>query len=426
MKISKINSILKASKMANDVVLMRGLPGIGKSEKTREYAKENDLYLEILILSLMEQGDLIGIPNIDNGVTTWAAPDWIQNIQDKAWPKVFNYSDLVFNDSVFEKKVKNLNDPIYRKELNKLYNEHYNTNYNEPLLMNQDNISCKKSKESVLFVDEFSRADVSTHNCTMQLILDKRLHNHFLPYVNGKPTQIIAADNPADGDYHVTELDPAKLDRFLIIDVEVDVEGWLEWAKKKNVNPIVRDFIIDNPSKLHFSSEDDIMATPRSWTKLADFMDVNKDNSIDEYILDIMRGKIGSTLSSQFYIFYKNYSDKITLKDIELIAEKTFIKTADIEKTGDFLNEKINDLESIVKLEFINTLFNKNIDIICDENASMNDLIPLFALLYSFEMEILTSFLKDKKTNDKDAFYHLMKKDKNKKLARKIKNKIKK
>lgn len=428
MKITKINQILKAAYYADDVVLMRGLHGIGKTEKIRQYAEENNFYLETLILSLMDQGDLIGIPNINNGVTTWAAPDWIQNIQNKAWPKKIKFEDLDFSDKDFEKMVKSekpSDNVLHREYLNNLYNDYYGTDYTEPLLTNQDNVSCKLSKESVLFVDEYSRAGADIHNSTMQLILDKRLHNHILPYVNGKQTQIIAADNPSDGDYHVTELDPAKMDRFLIIDVEVDPEGWLVWARENNINNIVRSFIIDNMTKLHFASEDDIGATPRSWTKLGKFMDLAQNNSLDDiFILDIMRGKIGSALASQFYVFYKNFSNNISIEDIENMAKKAFMETGDIEKTGEVLHNKLENLESISKLEHVNTLFDKNLNIINDPFTSLEDLVPLFALLYSFELETLTSFLKDKKANDKVSFYNLMKKDKDKNLAKKIKSKV--
>jgi len=428
MKITKINQILKAAYYADDVVLMRGLHGIGKTEKIRQYAEENNFYLETLILSLMDQGDLIGIPNINNGATTWAAPDWIQNIQNKAWPKKIKFEDLDFSDKDFEKMVKSekpSDNVLHREYLNNLYNDYYGTDYTEPLLTNQDNVSCKLSKESVLFVDEYSRAGADIHNSTMQLILDKRLHNHILPYVNGKQTQIIAADNPSDGDYHVTELDPAKMDRFLIIDVEVDPEGWLVWARENNINNIVMSFIIDNMTKLHFTSEDDMGATPRSWTKLGKFMDLAQNNSLDDiFILDIMRGKIGSALASQFYVFYKNFSNNISIEDIENMAKKAFMETGDIEKTGEVLHNKLENLESISKLEHVNTLFDKNLNIINDPFTSLEDLVPLFALLYSFELETLTSFLKDKKANDKVSFYNLMKKDKDKNLAKKIKSKV--
>jgi len=425
MKITNIDHILKASYYADDVVLMRGLHGIGKTEKIRQYAKENDFYLETLILSLMDQGDLIGIPNIHDGITTWAAPDWIQNIQNKAWPKKFNFEDLEFSDKNFEKAVKSFNNPICREALNDLYNEYYGTTHTEPLLTNQSNVSCKLSKSSVLFVDEYSRAGADIHNSTMQLILDKRLHNHILPYIDGKQTQIIAADNPSNGDYHVTELDPAKMDRFLIIDVEVDEEGWLAWARNNGVNQIVRDFIVDNMTKLHFISEDEIGATPRSWTKLAKFMDLAQKGQIpEEYILDIMRGKIGSALASQFYVFFKNYSTNISIQDIEKIAKDAYMKTGDINLTADVLGKKLQDMESITKLEHARTLFDRDEDDIQDPSTKLEDFVPLFAMLYSFEIELLTSFLKDKKANNKDSFYGLMKKDTTKDLARKIKSKV--
>ena len=371
MKISKIKPILAAAHEADDSVLMEGLHGIGKSEIVKQYCDENGYHYTALFLSHQEVGDLIGIPVTevinDESVTLWSKPIWLQRMETAA----------------------------------------------------------ANGKKCVLLLDELNRAQTDVLNSALQLVLERQIHEHVLPEVNGYRTQIIACTNPDDGDYQVQSLDPALINRFLKITVEVDEEGWLAWARNNDVNQIVRDFIVDNMTKLHFISEDEIGATPRSWTKLAKFMDLAQKGQIpEEYILDIMRGKIGSALASQFYVFFKNYSTNISIQDIEKIAKDAYMKTGDINLTADVLGKKLQDMESITKLEHARTLFDRDEDDIQDPSRKLEDFVPLFAMLYSFEIELLTSFLKDKKANNKDSFYGLMKKDTTKDLARKIKSKV--
>ena len=59
---SDFNLFLSACDKANLSPLVEGVHGIGKSDAVKQYAKDNDLHCEILILSLMDTGDLIGIP----------------------------------------------------------------------------------------------------------------------------------------------------------------------------------------------------------------------------------------------------------------------------------------------------------------------------------------------------------------------------
>ena len=70
---SIINPILNAK----FPVLVRGRHGIGKS--TIVYQKANELGLPVVErrASQMTEGDLLGLPKVAKGVTTWCAPDWL-------------------------------------------------------------------------------------------------------------------------------------------------------------------------------------------------------------------------------------------------------------------------------------------------------------------------------------------------------------
>jgi len=350
MKMQLVKPLLSAAHQADDSVLLTGLHGIGKTEIAKEWAEENNVHMEVLYLSNQEVGDLIGIPkvSVEDGkeVTIWTEPSWLNRMREAS----------------------------------------------------------KKGKTTALFLDEFSRAPLDVRQAALQLVLDRKIHQHELPITNNQKTFIIAADNPDNGDYAVESLDPALLDRFLSIPVEIDTVGWLDWASKHNVNKIVRAFIADNPSKLHFTPEegsDEIIgATPRSWTKLSAFID-NISNIPKELHYPIITGKIGKALSAQFLNFMNNYSNMISVEDIEELVQELDTKKVNIEKMGEAVKELTEKLEVIQKTELLNALFDKYIGL------SANEAKPMMAMYYSLDIEVLAASLKKLTQNDPDNFYNL-------------------
>jgi MoxR-like ATPase len=59
-------------------VLVKGVHGIGKSERAEAYARNKNYHSEVLFLSHQETGDLIGIPYLEDGATNWSTPIWLQ------------------------------------------------------------------------------------------------------------------------------------------------------------------------------------------------------------------------------------------------------------------------------------------------------------------------------------------------------------
>jgi hypothetical protein len=330
MDIQTAKLVIKAAADADDTVIMEGLHGIGKSNIVKQFADEYDYHLEELFLSHQEVGDLIGIPhtikNDDVTITTWSAPIWFQRIKNAA--------------------------------------------------MN--------GKKTILFLDELNRAPIDVRQSALQLVLERKIHEHILPVVNGQRTMIVAAINPAD-EYQVDELDPALLDRFLHISVEADVGAWLKWARKEGVNQIVCDFIAEHPNRIHWTPADGgIGATPRSWAKLADFMD-NIDSIPDEIIFQIMKGKVGVELGSQFYSFFKNYVDVVKVSDIEkIVADNSDI--TDVEEIAEIIAKRIEKTEAIHKSELCAQL--------ADKYMKEENIIPFWAYLYALPIEICVAFLK--------------------------------
>ena len=293
---------------------------------------------------------------------------------------------------------------ISREKLNELYCAFKGIHSGELELHKQfDTVGYLKGKPSVLFLDEINRANSDTRNACMQLILEKELHCHKLPFVNGKQTMIVAAANPTDG-YQVDELDPALLDRFLTIDAEVDVGAWLSWAGDTGINDVVRSYIAENPTRLHYTPKSGKGATPRSWAKLAAFMD-SAESIPQEVLYPILSGKIGSELGSQFLSFYNNYSKVIKMEDIEALIAKKHKPTSKIEATAKHVAKLIEKQEAIQKQELANQFLNKYVDL------PATDALPMLAYLYSLELEIVNSLLKSYKESDNENYMKLAKID---------------
>lgn len=360
MDIKTAKKVIQAAILGDDTVLMEGLHGIGKSNIVKQFAEEGDYYLEELFLSHQEVGDLIGIPHTvemdGNSVTTWSIPIWLQRM----------------------------------------------------------NTASKAGKKCILFLDELNRAPIDVRQSALQLVLERKIHEHSLPVLNGERTFVISAINPPD-DYQVDELDPALIDRFLYIQIEVDAPVWLDYALKTNINSVIRDFISEFPNRLHWTPADGgIGATPRSWVKLSHIMD--KVDQIDNDILmHIMKAKVGVEVAAQLYTFYNNYVDVIKVKDIEKIIQNNKDTTDSIEELSGLISKLMQKTEAIQKSDLANQ--------IADKYMKKKDIFPLLTYLYSLEVEICVAFLKSYRQDEPNNYKRIAEIDNklnNKKLFTRI------
>lgn len=431
MNIRDTKEFVKAADLADAAPLIQGLHGLGKSDIVKQYAEENNMHFVPLILSLMDTGDLLGLPRTVEvgGVlsTSWAAPEWFNGIINAAWPVTINSDDLVFHNEAVQKAIQpRLSATVDRAELNTLYCNYKGLSDSQLELVVQDEISYTKSRRSVLFLDEFNRAPTDILNASLQLVLDRRLNSHKLPYVNGKPTFVVAAINPADGDYTVNTFDPALLDRFMHGTVDPDAKAWLDdYARPRDLSPVVRDFIAEHPDRLHYTPADNgVGATPRSWTALAKVMAII-DKIPASVQFQVMKGCIGQECASQFLSYYNNYAKVVKVEDIEKAVAKKLKTTKDVEKIGETIGKLISNQEAIQQTELIENLFKKYI--VDSKSKDPMDAMPLMATLYGTNLEILNAFLKNKKTDDSKNYMALADIDaslNNRNLFRKITTKV--
>lgn len=96
-------------------------------------------------------------------------------------------------------------------------------------------------KPIVLFLDELNRARPEILQTVMDLALNRKLAGRYLP----EGSRIISAVNAGD-QYQLTDLDPALVSRFNIVNFTPTCEEWMLWAKKAGIDNRVIDFIAEN------------------------------------------------------------------------------------------------------------------------------------------------------------------------------------
>ena len=90
----------------------------------------------------------------------------------------------------------------------------------------------------------------------MNIILNREINGYKLsPRVD-----VIAAMNPSNKydsfqytDYQVVDMDPAQEDRFVWIELDADVNTWIKWGMREevNINKDILQFIASFPEYLH-------------------------------------------------------------------------------------------------------------------------------------------------------------------------------
>jgi len=355
-----LDKILKVAQLSNESILIEGLHGIGKSAQVKKYANKNNIHLETLYLSHQEVGDLIGIPTIVNNITIWTKPSWLIRMEEAS----------------------------------------------------------SKGQYCILFLDELNRAQRDVRQTALQITLDKKLHEHQLPSLNGQETLIITAINPEDDkqiDYQVDELDTALKDRFLYYKMKVDVKTWLRWARENDISDEITFFITEFPDRLFYFTNEKTHPTPRSWAMLSRLLKNSKSLTKNERRI-IINGKLGQTIGSQFYSYYENFSNTIKLKDIEefILDNKNIPKNELITRIKEqFLKEK----PKIWISEIAERLFTKYI-------KSKKNQIILIIFLDSINLEILASLFQGMKNNNSKQLAKFISIEGGNEIIDKIANKI--
>ncbi|MEG0773937.1 ATP-binding protein [Clostridium sp.] len=274
----------------NEVPLVVGESGIGKTALAKELAKKKGWNLVVIDGNLLKEGEIGGLPTVE------------------------------------EYKYENDNGNIVSKRRT-VYAVHTK-------LQEIDNLIFE-DKEILLFIDEINRCEHSVQQELMNLILNREINGYSLH----ERVKILAAMNPSskygeDFDYQVVDMDAAQENRFVWLNMDSDVKTWLHWARENNIEEKVMEFISTFPEYLHKADEtESIKSTPRSFERISKSYRLYKEsyNNVPKRIfLNVLRGNVGSKIAQEFMVFVEE--DNKPLISFEEVFNEEGLSKSIIEK----------------------------------------------------------------------------------------------
>jgi MoxR-like ATPase len=129
-----------------------------------------------------------------------------------------------------------------------------------------------------LFLDELPACAPDVQKAFYSLLLERRLGEHALP----AGTWVVAAGNRVQDRALVRAMSSALVNRVTLLHVRVDVEEWLDWAKRNGVRPEVTSFVAAMPDALMRPVPPDPVpfSTPRAWALLSRALDLAEASGV--------------------------------------------------------------------------------------------------------------------------------------------------
>ena len=169
-------------------------------------------------------------------------------------------------------------------------------------------------KELVVFIDDLGQATPAVQASYMQLLLARQINGHKISDF----VRFVAATNRREDKSGVTGILEAIKSRFdIIVELEMNVGDWIDWALRNGVPHEFISFTKFKPSLLHqFKPSRDIenYPCPRTVTKAGRMF----KNGIDvDLRYEILKGCVGEAYAIEFETYLKVFMSLPTIGQIE-------------------------------------------------------------------------------------------------------------
>jgi len=205
-----------------------------------------------------------------------------------------------------------------------------------------------KDSKGILFLDELNTAAPMVQASAYQLILDRKVGEYSLP----EGWAIVAAGNRESDRGVVFRMAAPLANRFVHLDMEVNLNDWQEWAKKSDIDESIIAFSSYRPDSLFsFSAQNDskAFATPRTWEYVNEII---KSEPEDDLLMDLIKGAIGEELAASFLGFRSVASSLPNIDDIlEGKSDEVPEETAALHILCTSLTMRINDETRAAELD---------------------------------------------------------------------------
>jgi hypothetical protein len=171
----------------------------------------------------------------------------------------------------------------------------------------------KADKPTVFFMDDLGQAPAAVQAAAMQLILARRINGH---KVSDKVIFLAATNRRKDKAGVQGILEPVKSRFASIVELEVSTDDWIEWAFNNNVPPLLIAFIRFRPDLLHnFKATSDIVNSPCPRSVAAVGRMINNGLPRD-LRYEAISGAAGEGFAAEYIAFTETYDQLPNIKDI--------------------------------------------------------------------------------------------------------------
>lgn len=339
----------------NEVPLVVGESGIGKTALARELGRRNKWSLVVIDGNLLKEGEIGGLPTVEE------------------------YEVIESDGGVVRKKA---------------------TIYAVHTKLREIDEKILAGEKVLLFIDEINRCDHSVQQELMNLILNREINGYKLH----EDVKILAAMNPSskygsDFDYQVVDMDAAQENRFVWLQMESNPKAWIEWAIGAGVEEKVIEFISTFPEHLHSISQDDIRATPRSYERVSKSLKVYREsgNSIPRNVfLNVLKGNLGKVIAEEFISFIESDHNRLV----------TFGEIFNGQELSKDIKERLKE-ESHTRLYLTATNILRALDkeiVFADVNSKEKYISRLIEFLKVYPIDLMIGIMKDIKENHDEVY----------------------
>ncbi len=217
----------------------------------------------------------------------------------------------------------------------------------------------KKDDEGpgILLLDDINRADDRILRGIMQLLQEFEMFSWKLP----PKWLIVCTANPDSGEYSVTEMDDAMITRLMHFSMKYDLNSWLDWATKNNIDKRGIAFVLTYPEVIKGSR-----TTPRS---LAQFFAQTigiKDLKKEIEIVSSLAKSALEEITAEAFISFVN--DELS----ELIDPEDILKAKSWSEISKRLDELYTDEKEGKRIDRISTIVNRLILHLKEEETKLD------------------------------------------------------
>lgn len=165
------------------------------------------------------------------------------------------------------------------------------------------------TRPTIWFLDDLGQASPAVQAAFMQLLLARRIGEHVLPDC----VTFLAATNRKKDRAGVSGiLEPVKSRFVTIIELEPELEGWMDWAFDNQMPVTLTAFLRFRPELLCApapTAEITNSPSPRTWANLGKLDALELDEDMQE---EVFQGAVGPAAGQEYFLFKQVWRDMVS------------------------------------------------------------------------------------------------------------------